>query len=313
MDAHHANPGQARYTKATACAAWNTDQTCMTSSSNPKAAGVAISAQEAGVQRIKFHFEHFSTIDEAFLAESQDAKRLDRRVRVLGVAARGLDGMPSVLALYPLRVTERDGHHYQGPASGPRALANSHTSGGSVCENDSQNEVCAEPPQRSEAKVDSSQRDTRCRGARKWTSALPVPWPNTFWLVCPTLTRRVGRLEHLGFVQNFYARLASDERAREAFADAHLSYGCTRWALLNDADKAYCEANAYTRVLRDCGVGGLRHTSQIKCLHLHYAHYLATGKNIIGEWVQEALDHEADNAVFAQRGGESTQELLQSL
>lgn len=28
----------------------------------------------------------------------------------------------------------------------------------------------------------------------------------------------------------------------------------------------------------------------IKCLHAHFAHYLATGHNTVGNWVQQELD-----------------------
>jgi len=37
--------------------------------------------------------------------------------------------------------------------------------------------------------------------------------------------------------------------------------------------------------LRDAGVGGLRYTSQVKCLHAHLAHALAGGANPVGERV----------------------------
>ena len=43
-------------------------------------------------------------------------------------------------------------------------------------------------------------------------------------------------------------------------------------------------------ILEKCGVGGLRVPEQVKCLHLHYAHFLATGDNLVGEWCQNALD-----------------------
>jgi hypothetical protein len=43
-------------------------------------------------------------------------------------------------------------------------------------------------------------------------------------------------------------------------------------------------------VLRWTGVGGVRYPNQIKCLHQHYAHHLATGNSLIGSWVQQVLD-----------------------
>ena len=37
-----------------------------------------------------------------------------------------------------------------------------------------------------------------------------------------------------------------------------------------------------------------RYRLQVKCLHVHYAHWLATGSNLVGSWVQEALDNKVD-------------------
>lgn len=37
------------------------------------------------------------------------------------------------------------------------------------------------------------------------------------------------------------------------------------------------------------GVAGISKPGTIKCLHTHFAHFLATGQNIVGKWVQEAL------------------------
>lgn len=66
------------------------------------------------------------------------------------------------------------------------------------------------------------------------------------------------------------------------------------WQLLTDTDKEYCIGHGYEQILRGCGIAGMRYTNQVKCLHTHYAHYLATGQNIVGEWVQAALDNAED-------------------
>jgi hypothetical protein len=40
-------------------------------------------------------------------------------------------------------------------------------------------------------------------------------------------------------------------------------------------------------------VGGLRFANQVKCLHLQYAHYLASGgDNLVGSWVQAEIDRQ---------------------
>ena len=44
----------------------------------------------------------------------------------------------------------------------------------------------------------------------KWCAVEPVPWPNLFWLVCPNLVTRIGRLESRGYVKKFAAALQDD-------------------------------------------------------------------------------------------------------
>eukprot|EP00967_Tisochrysis_lutea_P149798 scaffold288761_cov28-Tisochrysis_lutea.AAC.1 len=195
----------------------------------------------------------FTAEDARWLAEVQHRKMLDARVRVLGVPARHPQtGTPQVLSLYPLRTTALE----QRPA-GSRG--------------------CAAP-------------DHRCHGRSKWTSEAPVPWVNLYWLVDPKVSRDVGRLEHLGYISVFCSRLAHDECAAAQQLMSHNQYGAARWEVLSEADKAYAQGEGYYDVLRCTGVGGLRYPNQIKCLHTHYAHYLATGKSVVGSWVQEVLD-----------------------
>lgn len=43
--------------------------------------------------------------------------------------------------------------------------------------------------------------------------------------------------------------------------------------------------------VKEVGIAGIRNFASVKCLHCHYAHYLARPehKNIIGQWVHEML------------------------
>ena len=80
-----------------------------------------------------------------------------------------------------------------------------------------------------------------------------------------------------------------------AFEAAHRAYAATRWALLSEEDRAWCEAKGYEAVLRDTG-GGMRGFTQVRCLHVHTAHALVAGgeANIVGRWVLEALRNGED-------------------
>lgn len=76
-------------------------------------------------------------------------------------------------------------------------------------------------------------------------------------------------------------------------AGCHQRYAASRWELLTDRDRELVEAKGWVRPLKDVGIAGIRNFASVKCLHTHYAHYLATKDNLIGQWVQELLDQEA--------------------
>ena len=60
--------------------------------------------------------------------------------------------------------------------------------------------------------------------------------------------------------------------------------------MLTSDDVALVKSRRWEFVLHDVGIAGIRDFTNVKCLHTHYAHYLATGQNLVGEWVQELLD-----------------------
>lgn len=199
----------------------------------------------------------YTAADAAWLRERQQSKMLDARVRITGVAARyGDDHHPAVLECYPLRVT--------GQASASEA-------------------------------VHEGKRDVRGGSSRKWMADAPVPWPNLYWLVEPTLAQRVGTLEHRGLVQQWQQLVKDDAGFAAELAAAHAAYGAARWSKLSDEDREYCTTrDGFASALRDTGVGGLRFVSQVKCLHTHLAHTLAGGVNPVGAKVLEALRRNED-------------------
>jgi uncharacterized protein len=100
-----------------------------------------------------------------------------------------------------------------------------------------------------------------------------TPMPTRYWLVDPDLTRRVSRLESAGGVRNAAAAVDPSE-----LAAAHARYGAER-------DLAVAEATTGPRP--SGGVGGTR--TGVKCLHAHYAWFLAGGDDPVGRWVHDQL------------------------
>jgi exopolyphosphatase/guanosine-5'-triphosphate,3'-diphosphate pyrophosphatase len=97
------------------------------------------------------------------------------------------------------------------------------------------------------------------------------PFPTTFWLTCPDAVREVSRLESEGWIR----KLDGDPVFAEAIARSHEEYAAERARDLPEA--------------RDWGgVGGTR--TGLKCLHAHYAWYLAGGDDAVGEWVAGRIE-----------------------
>lgn len=100
------------------------------------------------------------------------------------------------------------------------------------------------------------------------------PMPTLYWLVSEEDRLIVSRLESAGAVRLCDEILDEDEIAR-----SHEAYARERDALLPEGYLGYRPSG---------GVGGTR--KGVKCLHAHYAYYLAGGVDPVGRWVQEQID-----------------------
>jgi hypothetical protein len=100
-----------------------------------------------------------------------------------------------------------------------------------------------------------------------------TPMPTRYWLVGDRERLLVGRLEADTGVRRAEAAVDPD-----ALAAAHRRYAAERDAALPDDHGGPRPSG---------GVGGTRRG--VKCLHAHYAWYLAGGDDPVGRWVQEQL------------------------
>ncbi len=118
------------------------------------------------------------------------------------------------------------------------------------------------------------------------------PFPTTYWLTCPYLSKGIDRLEADGLIGELEEKLEGDGPLRERLAAAHRSYIAERDRLLSSADRRYLEERGMMRSLSGRGIGGIADFSRLKCLHLHVAHALVSG-NPIGEIVLDLLERRA--------------------
>lgn len=100
-----------------------------------------------------------------------------------------------------------------------------------------------------------------------------TPMPTRYWLVGERERVLAGRLESSGGVKEAEAAIDA-----AAIADAHDTYAAERDAAM-PVDHVGPRPSG--------GVGGTRRG--VKCLHAHYAWYLAGGPDPVGRWVADRI------------------------
>jgi hypothetical protein len=105
------------------------------------------------------------------------------------------------------------------------------------------------------------------------------PMPTRYWLIDPVLNRAIGRLESTGGVKAAEGAVGPEDLRR-----THDTYRAERDALIFTDHEGPVPTG---------GVGGTR--QGVKCLHAHYAYFLAGGDDPVGRWVHERLA-ETDDA-----------------
>jgi hypothetical protein len=100
-----------------------------------------------------------------------------------------------------------------------------------------------------------------------------TPMPTRYWLVDPALHLAIARLEADGGVRAAAAAIDPD-----VLAAAHARYAAARDATI---------PTAHSGPRPSGGVGGTR--VGVKCLHAHYAWYLAGGDDPVGRWIEARL------------------------
>jgi hypothetical protein len=104
-----------------------------------------------------------------------------------------------------------------------------------------------------------------------------TPMPTRYWLVDPDLVLAVSRIEAEGGVRAAEAAVDPGE-----LAGVHATYAKERDAAM-PADHPGPRPHG--------GVGGTG--TGVKCLHAHYAYFLAGGDDPVGLWVRDQLEAQA--------------------
>lgn len=116
----------------------------------------------------------------------------------------------------------------------------------------------------------------------------PQPFPTLYWLICPDLVRQIADLERRGLIRQAEARLQDDPALLAQLHTDHERYIRQRWSVLTPQDRAAIRAAGLDEMFNTCGIAGLRDWSTVKCLHAHYAQFLADD-NALGRWLDPQI------------------------
>lgn len=117
-------------------------------------------------------------------------------------------------------------------------------------------------------------------------------FPTLYWLTCPYLCREMAVLEGEGLIAHFERRIQESPRFAALVEKNHEDYAKRRLSLVpfDVQERLKVEYPERYGVLAQSGVGGIRSSTGVKCLHTHVADYLVHGENPIGAEVMAIFD-----------------------
>jgi hypothetical protein len=111
---------------------------------------------------------------------------------------------------------------------------------------------------------------------------------NPLWLTCPYIHQKIHDIENEGGVEKIQSFIRKDRSFKDMMEDAHAHYYFFRKELYFDiAGEPYSE-DLICHFNR--GIGGIGDMCNIKCLHVHYAHYRFCNSNIAGLITEQLLN-----------------------
>lgn len=112
---------------------------------------------------------------------------------------------------------------------------------------------------------------------------------NPIWLTCPYLNEKIHILETDGYIQKIKQYMDDDRIMTMHMHDAHAEFYYLRKRLYHRQFNT-----PYPEKLTphfNLGIGGIQDIRQLKCLHLHFAHYLICKKNKVGYMTKLLLNN----------------------
>ena len=117
------------------------------------------------------------------------------------------------------------------------------------------------------------------------------PFPTLYWLSSKDLYKAIARLETDGWVKRLEEELADDKVFLQSYQQNHQDYVEQRCLAMSVEDRQRIDTLGFSSLFERYGIGGIAQWDKVRCLHMHYAHYLCGAsdclKNVIGERLEQ--------------------------
>mmetsp|Transcript_932 Transcript_932/g.1304 ORF Transcript_932/g.1304 Transcript_932/m.1304 type:complete len:238 (-) Transcript_932:121-834(-) len=111
-----------------------------------------------------------------------------------------------------------------------------------------------------------------------------TPFPTLFWLTCAHYRSCISRLECEGYILTINKLLEEDKKMADQYLKDQESYRTMRLESLSEEERRLLNPSMMRRFTEGY-IGGSANPRRIRCLHENFAHFLATGNNVVGEYI----------------------------
>lgn len=115
---------------------------------------------------------------------------------------------------------------------------------------------------------------------------------NVFWLTCPYLNEKVHTIESRGMLSRIQSEIADNRHLTEMMQTAHAHFYFLRRSIFYRVSGRVYDEDMMQHF--NSGIGGVADTTALKCLHMHYCHFVVCPENFAGRVAHTAIGVHSD-------------------
>lgn len=115
---------------------------------------------------------------------------------------------------------------------------------------------------------------------------------NVLWLTCPYLNDKIHNIESGGMVSRIQTDISENRHLAEMMENAHAHFYFLRKSIYYRATGTVYSEDMIP--FFNLGVGGVADTCAVKCIHMHYCHFIVCSENFAGRVAHKAVGVHSD-------------------